>query len=62
MTFSQFTSDQVFAKTKAIAGKDPREALFKYREGKSYIDSAYEGNQSQLAEKTAEEEAEEAKK
>ena len=39
---------------KNIAGKDPREELFKYSEGKSYVSKAYEGDVI-LAEKTVEE-------
>jgi len=42
---------------KNIAGKDPREELFKYSEGKNYVSRAYEGDvQRILAEKTVEEE------
>jgi hypothetical protein len=48
-------------KNKNIAGKDPREELFKYQEGKSIVDRAYDGNVTVLAEKTAEEEEEETK-
>lgn len=62
---SSFT--QVIAKTlireKNIAGKDPREELFKYNKGKSYVDHAYDtGSKKILSEKTAEEEQEEMKK
>jgi WD repeat-containing protein 70 len=47
--------------SQGIAGKDPREALFKYTEGKSFVDRAYHGNTSKLADKTAEQEEEESK-
>ena len=59
LNFAQAVADQTMSKSKAIAGKDPREALFQYNEGASFVDRAYEGNKSQLAEKTAEEEEEE---
>jgi WD repeat-containing protein 70 len=62
VTFQQFVADQRVSKSKAIAGKDPREALFQYTEGKNYVGIAYEGNVHKLAEKTAEEEQEELKK
>jgi WD repeat-containing protein 70 len=62
VNFQQFVSDQTIGKAREIAGKDPREALFKYNEGKSFVERAYEGNKSKLADKTAEEEEEEAKK
>ena len=46
-----------YVNNKNIAGKDPREELFKYSEGKNYVSKAYEGNiQKILAEKTVEEE------
>jgi WD40 repeat protein/pSer/pThr/pTyr-binding forkhead associated (FHA) protein len=61
-TFQQFVADQtIVQQTKAIAGKDPREALFQYSEGKAFIESAYEGNKRPLADRTAEEEEEESK-
>jgi WD repeat-containing protein 70 len=59
LNFQQYVADQSMGASKAIAGKDPREALFKYNEGKAFVDRAYEGNHSKLAEKTAEEEEEE---
>jgi hypothetical protein len=62
VTFQQFVADQRVSKAKAIAGKDPREALFQYTEGKNYVGTAYEGNVHKLAEKTAEEEEEELSK
>jgi hypothetical protein len=62
VTFQQFVADQRVSKAKAIAGKDPREALFQYTEGKNYVGTAYEGNVQKLAEKTAEEEEEELSK
>lgn len=55
-SFSVFVADQRVNKTKPIAGKDPREALFQYKEGKSFVNRAYEGNESKLADRTAEEE------
>jgi WD repeat-containing protein 70 len=58
LNFQQYVADQSMGATKAIAGKDPRDALFKYNEGKAFVDRAYEGNESKLAEKTAEEEEE----
>jgi hypothetical protein len=62
VNFQQFVADQTGSKTKIIAGKDPREALFEYSEGKSYIEGAYKGNKGTiLADKTAEEEEEESK-
>lgn len=54
--FAMFVADQTVTKTKPIAGRDPREALFQYSEGKSYINGAYQGNESKLADRTAEEE------
>ena len=54
--------DNRTASVKQIAGKDPREALAAYSEGKSYIGTAYEGNKERiLAEKTVEEEEDEMK-
>jgi len=51
-----------YVNNKNIAGKDPREELFKYNEGKSYVSKAYEGDiQRILAEKTVEEEEAELK-
>ena len=48
---------------KNIAGKDPREQLFKYLEGKKYAESSiYDGDRKILAEKTVEEEVEEERK
>jgi hypothetical protein len=61
--FAQLVVANMTANQKVIAGKDPREALAKYSEGKSYISTAYEGNQERiLAERTVEEEEEEMKK
>jgi hypothetical protein len=57
-TFTQFIASQ--GKTKSIAGKDPREALFQYQNGKSFISSAYKGNKEHvMAEKTMEQEEDE---
>jgi WD40 repeat protein len=60
LSFQQYVADTNIGSTsKIIAGNDPREALFKYNEGKAFVDRAYEGNKSKLAEKTAEQEEEE---
>ena len=60
--FAQMVMDNRTASVKQIAGKDPREALAAYSEGKSYIGTAYEGNKERiLAEKTVEEEEDEMK-
>jgi hypothetical protein len=49
-------------KNKNIAGRDPREELFKYTEGKSYTSAAYDGEETKiLTEKTVEQEEEEMK-
>lgn len=61
INFQQFVVQSTI-KNKNIAGKDPREELFKYQQGKSIVERAYAGNVNVLAEKTAEEEEEEAKK
>lgn len=62
LTLQQFVSDQSTAQTKAIAKTNPREALMKYSEGRSFISQAYKGNKERiLAEKTMEEEEEEMK-
>lgn len=58
-SFAMFVADQRVAKIKPIAGVDPREALFQYNEGKSYVGKAYEGNESELAKTTAEQDEEE---
>ncbi|EJK69116.1 hypothetical protein THAOC_09666 [Thalassiosira oceanica] len=60
VTFSQYIVESTnYVNNKNIAGKDPREELFKYSEGKSYVSKAYEGDvQRILAEKTVEEEIE----
>ncbi len=58
--FTQMIMDNRSEKNMKIAGMDPREALAKYNEGKSYIGQAYEGNVERiLAEKTVEQEQEE---
>ena len=55
--FTQMVMDTQTKTQKQIAGKDPREALAEYSEGKSYIGTAYEGNKERiLAEQTVEEE------
>jgi len=61
--FAQLVVDNQTVDQKIIAGKDPREALAKYSEGKSYISTAYEGNKERiLAERTIEEDEDEMKK
>ena len=61
-SFTQFIVESTQGKQKAIAGKDPREALFQYKEGKSFISAAYEGNKERiLADKTVEEDEDEMK-
>uniref|UniRef100_A0A7S4HVB9 FHA domain-containing protein n=1 Tax=Odontella aurita TaxID=265563 RepID=A0A7S4HVB9_9STRA len=57
--FTQFVVQSLgMTKNKNIAGRDPRDDLMKYREGKkNYASKAYEGDVERvLAEKTAEEE------
>ena len=58
LTFSQHVVESTnYVNNKNTAGKDPREELFKYNEGKNYVSRAYEGNiQKILAEQTVEEE------
>lgn len=60
VNFTQFVVKSTI-KNKNIAGKDPREELFKYMEGKSFASKAYEGDERVLASKTAEQEEEEMK-
>jgi WD40 repeat protein len=61
VNFTQFVVKSTI-KNKNIAGKDPREELFKYSEGKSFSSKAYEGDQERvLASKTAEQEEEDMK-
>ena len=58
--FKQRIMDDNSSTQKIIAGKDPREALAKYNEGKSYIGQAYEGNIERiLTTKTVEQEEDE---
>jgi pSer/pThr/pTyr-binding forkhead associated (FHA) protein len=58
--FTQMIMDDRSSSQKQIAGMDPREALAKYSEGKSYIGKAYEGNVERiLTEKTMEQEQDE---
>lgn len=59
LNFQQTVLTSSIAKNKNIAGKDPREELFKYNEGKEYTKVPYDGDVRILAEKTAEEEEEE---
>lgn len=63
LTFQQLVADKRIGDSneKEITGKDPREALLQYTEGKSIVERAYKGNKSKLADKTAEQEEEEAK-
>lgn len=61
MNFTQFIVKEQGEKSRNIAGIDPREALFKYSEGKNYVSQAYAENTSILAEKTIEQEEEETK-
>jgi len=61
VNFTQFVV-QATVKNKKFVGKDPREELFKYTEGKHYVDQAYAEDVKVLAERTVEEEEEEAKK
>lgn len=58
INFTQYIVESTnYVNNKNIAGKDPREELFKYNEGKKYVAQAYEGDvQRILAEKTVEEE------
>lgn len=59
-THNTIFTQMIMDKQKQIAGKDPREALAAYSEGKSYIGTAYVGNiESILADKTAEQEEDE---
>ena len=61
VNFTQFVVKSTI-KNKNIAGKDPREELFKYSEGKSFSSKAYEGDHERvLATKTAEQEEEDMK-
>jgi hypothetical protein len=61
--FTQMIMDTEGSAQKQIAGRDPREALAMYSEGKSYIGKAYEGNIERiLTDKTVEQEEEEMKK
>jgi len=62
VNFSQFIAKTQGEKNRNIAGVDPREALFKYSEGKNYVTQAYAENKVILAEKTVEEEEDETKK
>ena len=59
LNFQQYNLTSAIYKNKNIAGKDPREELFKYQEGKSYTKVSYDGDVKVLAEKTAEQEEEE---
>ncbi|KAG7372701.1 FHA domain containing protein [Nitzschia inconspicua] len=60
--FTQMIMDTQTSDKIQMAGMDPREALAKYSEGKSYIGVAYQGNVERiLTEKTVEEEEEEMK-
>ncbi len=61
LNFQQYNLTSAIQKNKNIAGKDPRNELFKYKEGKSYTKVSYDGDVKVLAEKTAEQEEEENK-
>lgn len=57
-TFAMLVADSTNT-NKNIAGKDPRQELFKFSEGKTYVTQAYDGEQpNQLTTKTLEEEEE----
>ncbi len=58
LNFQQYNLTTMIKKHKNIAGKDPRQDLFKYQEGKDYMKGAYDGVKV-LAKKTAEQEEEE---
>jgi WD repeat-containing protein 70 len=61
--FTQMIMDNQTSTKIQVAGLDPREALAKYKEGKSYISGAYKGNVERiLTDKTVEEEEEDMKK
>ena len=63
LNFQQFVADQSMGKRKEIAGKDPREALFRYAKTAAEGSEGNKTNESKLADKTAEEEeAEEAER
>lgn len=62
LNFQQTVLTSAISKNKNIAGKDPREELFKYLEGKEYTKVPYDGDRRILAEKTMEEEEDEMKK
>jgi hypothetical protein len=58
VTFSMLVADATHT-NKNVAGQDPREELFKFSEGKTYVTNAYEGEQpNPLTKKTLEEEEE----
>ena len=59
LNFQQYNLTSAIQKNKNIAGKDPRDELFKYQEGKNYTKVHYDGDVKVLAEKTAEQEEEE---
>jgi len=57
LNFTQMVVDSTMGAAKEIAGKDPREELLKYKQGRSFISKAYDGNiEVILADKTAEQE------
>ena len=56
VTFTQFVANSSINQNKILAGKDPREELFKYNQGKSY--TGQENEPRILADKTVEEEEE----
>lgn len=61
INFTQFIAKSQGEKNRNIAGVDPREALFKYSEGKNYVSQAYAEDKVVLAKKTVEQEEEETK-
>ena len=59
VTLQQFVANSSINQNKVIAGKDPREELFKFNTGKSFVRQAYD-TEGHLAEKTVEQEEDEA--
>ena len=63
LNFQQSVLTSAISKNMNIAGKDPRDELFKYNEGnKEFTRTPYDGDKRILAEKTVEEEEEESRK
>ena len=59
VTLQQFVANSSINQNKVIAGKDPREELFKFNTGKSFVRQSYD-TEGHLAEKTVEQEEDEA--